>query len=102
MKNIALFLFLLVSVTCLAQKGSGFGIKGGLNYGSTGNLENDTQNTAEDPKAAIGFHAGVFGKLAISRLHFRPEVVYTQIRSKYKDTDLKIQKIDVPLLVGFD
>ena len=33
-------------------------------------------------------------------MFFKPEAVYTSTKSDYKDADFKMQKLDVPLLVG--
>ena len=102
MKNI----FLTVSFTVMmatsafAQNGSGFGLKGGVNYNANGNYFNSISNTSEDPTATVGYHIGLFGKLG-GKVYFRPELVYTSTKSDYDTAgDFSMQKLDAPLLVG--
>ncbi len=82
-----------------AQAGSGFGIKAGLNYNGNGDYFNSVENAFENPDRNAGFHIGVYGKLG-NRIYVRPELVYTSTTSGYEEGDLKIQKLDVPVLVG--
>ncbi len=90
---------IVIASVSYAQSGSGFGIKGGLNYGGNGDYFDAIQTNIEDPDKNIGFHIGVFGKLG-DQLYFRPELVYTKMKSDYNSGDFDMQKIDAPLLVG--
>jgi hypothetical protein len=83
----------------LAQTGSGFGIKGGINYAGNGDFFNSAENAVQSPDRNVGYHVGVFGKLG-NKLYVRPELVYTSTASEYNEGDLKINKLDVPVLVG--
>lgn len=106
MKNAVLLICLLAGITAFGQSGSGFGIKGGLNFSSTGDLNFDNvQNIGSDTKT--GFHIGAFGKFGGDGLFYlRPELVYTQVRSAYgfenQNSDFTMHKIDVPVLVGLN
>ncbi len=82
-----------------AQTGSGFGFKGGLNYGGNGDYFSSIEQNSQNPDKNIGYHIGVFGKLG-NRLYFRPELFYTKMKSDYDGGDFDMQKIDMPLLVG--
>lgn len=84
----------------LAQTGSGFGIKGGINYAGNGDFFNSAENALESPDKNVGYHVGIFGKLG-NKIYVRPELVYTSTTSGYSKGDLKINKMDVPVLVGF-
>ncbi|WP_111683713.1 outer membrane beta-barrel protein [Winogradskyella tangerina] len=104
MKNLkkAAFLavaFALIGLTANAQKGSSFGFKGGLNYSANGDYFESIGDNARNPDRNIGYHVGIFGKIG-DKLYFRPELVYTSTKSDYDNSDLSIQKIDAPLLVG--
>ncbi len=98
------------SVTMFAQKDSGFGIKGGLNYNQNGDLIASVGDAAADiiegSKGKVGYHVGVFGKIELAKLYIRPEVIYTRTTSSYDidgtSTDFDIAKIDVPVLVGIN
>lgn len=82
-----------------AQNGSGFGIKGGLNYNGNGDYFESIGANAKSPDRNIGYHLGVFGKLG-DKLYFKPELVYTSTQSSYDSDDFKMKKFDAPLLVG--
>jgi hypothetical protein len=102
MKKVIFILIVLISAISWSQKGSGFGLKAGLNYNSNGEFINDSENIAEDPSKKIGFHLGVYGKIDLGGLYIRPEAIYTKTSSEYNSGDLSISKLDVPLLLGID
>ncbi|RNC80157.1 MAG: PorT family protein [Winogradskyella sp.] len=95
----AFILTLAFSIGSYAQSGSGFGIKAGLNYGGNGDYFQSISNNFENPDQNIGFHFGVFGKLG-NKIYFRPELVYSKVKSDYDAGDFDMQKLDLPLLVG--
>lgn len=102
MKNsffITLLFLATLSSTAYAQTANGFGFKVGLNYNANGNYFQSVSNNAENPDRNIGFHFGLFGKFG-KQVYFKPEVVYTSTKSDYTDDSFKMQKVDVPLLVG--
>lgn len=109
-KTLLLAVFALVSITAFAQSGSGFGIKGGLNYNQNGNLSfKQVQATGEDIIAGsdgkIGYHIGFYGKFDFPKLYIRPEVIYTKTKSEYSSSSVNseydISKLDVPVLLGY-
>jgi len=102
MKNIFLTVVFtaIMATSAFAQSGSGFGLKGGINYNANGSYFNAINNTSEDPTATVGYHIGLFGKLG-NKLYFRSELVYTSTKSDYDTAgDFSMQKLDAPLLVG--
>ncbi len=98
-KTLFLTVLLLTGLTAMAQSGSGFGIKGGLNYAGNGNYFDSTRDAFENPNKNLGYHLGVYGKLG-GKIYFRPELVYTSIKSGYDDGDFKMKKLDAPILLG--
>ena len=101
MKNTVLIMaFALFSASALAQSDSGFGIKAGLNYNGNGDYFDSAQIAFENPERNAGFHIGVFGKLG-NRIYLRPELFYTSTTSNYDEGNLKLQRLDAPLLLGF-
>ncbi|MBT8288524.1 MAG: PorT family protein [Flavobacteriaceae bacterium] len=89
----------LISGSALAQIGTSYGLKGGLNYNANGNYFESIGANAQNPDRNIGYHLGLFGKFGNS-LYFRPELMYTKTKSDYDGDDFDMQKIDAPLLVG--
>lgn len=100
-KTVLLAAFALISITAFAQQGSGFGIKGGLNYGANGDYFQSAENAYKNPKGNVGYHLGVFGKLG-DKIYFRPELVYTKMKSDYDNNSFNMSKLDAPLLVGIN
>ena len=104
MKKLIVFALLLIGaqLTSNAQLFE-WGIKGGLNYNSNGDIVDDAGDIIADPEANAGFHAGVFFKTK-GRLYVRPELVYTQTNTNYNNgvakSKLTIKKIDAPILLG--
>ncbi|MFH6601854.1 porin family protein [Maribacter algicola] len=98
-RTLLLAVFAMVSMTAFAQTGSGFGIKGGLNYGANGNYFESAGDAARNPDRNIGYHFGVFGKLG-NRLYFRPELIYTKTKSDYDGEKFDMSKLDAPMLLG--
>lgn len=104
MKSICLFsvLALFTITRAFSQSGSGFGIKGGLNYNGNGDYLKSITNTVENPERNLGYHVGVFGKINLSKLYFRPELVYTSTKSNYTAGTYELKKLDAPLLLGLE
>ncbi|PKD17803.1 hypothetical protein APR41_18550 [Salegentibacter salinarum] len=98
---IAVFLF--SSIGLMAQEAD-FGIKGGFNYGATGDLKmenasNDLGNIIEG-KEKSGYHIGLFSRFEIVGIFLQPELMYTRLNTEYETFNYKIDKIDAPILLG--
>ena len=101
MKKILLITFLVFSTTLsFAQEKNSWGIKGGLNYNSNGNLLNEVSGIKEDPKSNTGFHFGFYKKIQVLGFFLRPEIVYTETTSDYNGQELNLSKIDLPFNLG--
>jgi len=101
MKKLISSAVLIIAITFMsyAQNGSGFGIKGGLNYNANGDYFESIGAAAKHPDGNIGYHFGVFGKLG-DKLYFKPEFMYTSTKSNYDGDTFKMKKLDAPMLVG--
>lgn len=98
-KTLLTAIFAMLGMVAFAQSGSGFGIKGGLNYNGNGKYFDSAEDAFQNPDRNVGYHLGVFGKFG-NAIYVRPELVYTSTKSGYDNGDLKINKLDVPVLVG--
>lgn len=96
---VAAILIIGSGISTIAQNGSGFGIKGGLNYNGNGDYFESIGANAQNPERNVGYHLGVFGKIG-NALYFKPELVYTSTKSSYDNDDFRMKKFDAPLLVG--
>jgi len=96
---LSVFFVLAIASSAFAQNGSGFGVKGGVNYNANGDYFNSISNTSDDPTEAIGYHIGIFGKLG-NKIYIKPELMYTKTSSEYDAGNFELQRIDAPILVG--
>ena len=92
------------SVTAFGQSAQ-FGLKGGLNFGSTGDITT-LDNQSFDGDNRVGFHLGLYSKFKFLGIFVQPELVYTRLNTEYSqdgaNTDYNFSKLDIPLLVGLD
>lgn len=106
MKKLILLSLVLVGWNMVAQEAT-FGIKGGLNYGATGEYENFSQLTGEassivNGQEKAGYHAGLFAQFEVLGIFLRPELLYTKLNTEYEDFDYAVSKLDAPVLLGIN
>jgi len=80
------------------------GIKGGLNFGATGDITTIT-NESFSAENRAGFHVGLLGQIKFSGIFIQPEVVFTQLSSEFTngiDSNFNVSQLDIPVLLGFD
>ncbi|TRO63882.1 outer membrane beta-barrel protein [Christiangramia sabulilitoris] len=109
MKKLLFFGFLILGAASMQAQKAEFGLKGGLNYGATGDYESAQEgaedfasNFEEGGKNKTGFHAGVFAQFEVLGIFLRPELLYTELNTEYSTFDYKVQKIDAPVLLGLN
>lgn len=102
-KNLFILAVFLFSIIVTSNAQINWGIKGGLNYNSNGNLISESENIIINPDSNTGYHFGVFA-ITSGKIFIRPELVFTHTKSIYEANDLKadfkMDKIDLPILVG--
>lgn len=92
-------LVFLATQGALAQQGSGFGFKGGLNYNTSGKYFQEAGDIFSQPGENMGYHVGVFYQLTSYDIALRPELIFTQSQFETDLGKVEYQKIDLPLLV---
>ncbi len=110
MKKAILTTLLFLSFAFTAQAQLDFGLKGGLNYdfsGDINDLSTNIQSSADDIKhgadTKMGYHMGVWFKVNFLNIFLKPEFVYTQIEKQYdiaSISSIKTKKIDIPVVLG--
>lgn len=103
LRFIALFSLLFLAFAVNAQRsgqGSNWGLRGGLNYNSNGELLSEASDLPKNAKSNAGFHLGVYKKIDFLGFFLRPELVYTETTSSYNGDDLSLSKIDLPFNLG--
>ncbi|TDQ18479.1 outer membrane protein with beta-barrel domain [Algoriphagus boseongensis] len=96
---LSLLFFGSFSFLTQAQQGSGFGIKGGLNYNTSGKYFKDAENIFTKPGENMGYHFGVFYQLTSFDLALRPELIFTNTEFETTLGKVNYQKFDLPILV---
>lgn len=107
-KTLLVAVLALIGSAAMAQSGSGFGIKAGLNYNKNGDLIGSVgdsgQDIVEGADGKTGYHVGFWGKLDFPKIYLRPELVYTKTKSSYdvdgNSQDYDVSKLDLPVLLG--
>ncbi|MBO0324284.1 PorT family protein [Muricauda sp. CAU 1633] len=107
-KTLLVAVLALMGSVAMAQSGSGFGIKAGLNYNKNGDLIGSVgdsgQDIVEGAEGKTGYHVGFWGKLDLPKIYLRPELVYTKTKSSYdvdgSSQDYDVSKLDLPVLLG--
>jgi len=105
MKKLFLTILLTASISAVNAQVFNFGIKGGLNYNSNGNLKTDLTNIRVSSDQETGYHIGILTEMKLPLwLYLRPELYYTHTKSSYSKenvkADLTMDKIDAPILLG--
>lgn len=105
MKKLMILILFVSSVSAFGQSAK-FGIKGGLNFGATGDITSIT-NENFDGDSKVGYHIGAFAKFKFAGLFLQPELVYTRLTTDYGksvnvDADYNFSKLDIPVLLGID
>ena len=105
MKKLFLTILLVASISAVNAQVFNFGIKGGLNYNSNGNLKTDLTNIRVSSDQETGYHIGILTEVKLPLwLYLRPELYYTHTKSSYSKenvkADLTMDKIDAPILLG--
>lgn len=93
-----LFVFGLTKVS-FAQQGTGFGLKGGLNYNTSGKYFKDAGQIFTRPGENMGYHLGIFFQLSSYDIALRPELIYTKSQFTTDLGSVDFQRVDMPVLV---
>lgn len=93
-----IFLWMLLSAVIFsvqAQKGIGFGIKGGVNFA-------DQTIDEIDVKTVADFHAGAYVNLNLSdNFGIMPEVLFSAHGTKWDEVKIDYDYLSVPVMVRF-
>lgn len=110
MKKVLFTLLLIGGLSISNAQVFNFGIKGGINYNSNGNLKTDITNIRVSSDQETGYHIGILTEMKLPLwLYLRPELYYTHTNSSYNHNslggsnikgELTMDKIDVPVLLG--
>ena len=95
--------FLLVFSTQLSFSQFEYGLKGGLNFGSSGDIVvvTDQLQKEGDLTSNTGYHLGVYSEVYFLVFYLRPEFQYTKLSSQFEDDLIDNERIELPLSLGY-
>jgi len=95
--------FLLVFCTQLSFSQFEYGLKGGLNFGSSGDIVvvTDQLEKEGDLTSNTGYHLGVYSEVYFLMFYLRPEFQYTKLSSQFEDDLIDNERIELPLSLGY-
>jgi len=108
MRTLFLVLAMFAAMTSVNAQFLNFGLKGGINYNSNGDLRatDFSDLTKIGSGEETGYHFGLLAEIKLPLfLYIRPELIYTHTESSYKaegdKSKLRMDKIEAPVLLGF-
>ena len=95
------FYFLFLSFFCVFSQ-INFGLKGGLNFDSMGDLDiNSASLESVSSKSKTGFHLGTFIDYNLLLISLSQELIYSENKTSFEENSLSISKIEIPVLIGY-
>lgn len=93
---ISIITIMVLAVGTATAQHTNIGVKGGLN---SFNIQSDNSSGSD---SKIGLHAGLLGHIHLNDQYaFQPELVYSMQGAKSSNTDIKLDYINVPLLLQY-
>jgi hypothetical protein len=100
MKKTVLFLYLMF-VIVIAHAQIPLGFKAGVNINTTV-IRNSFGSIDDGFDPGVSFHLGVFSKLKLSeKFSFIPELQFIQKQSRYSTGNMRLNYIELPLLISY-
>ena len=114
LKDLLLLLFISLAITVTQAQEYGFGVRGGINNYSIGNIITVGSNGTNGPIAGLvfepvkemGFQFGGYFFAQFGKFYVRPELNYVSSNNRYdfpnREAAWTTSKIDIPILLGYD
>ena len=101
MKSYPIFLLLLFSAQFSFSQIK-FGLKGGVNFDSSGDIVLIADKLEKQGRLAgkTAFHLGVYTEVDFFILYLRPELQYTKVRSQFENNLIDNSRIELPVSFG--
>ncbi|MDG2109385.1 MAG: hypothetical protein P8J71_05510 [Flavobacteriaceae bacterium] len=104
MKNYIAFFLILIAYVTVHGQGFEYGLKGGLNFNSSGDITNISAQipSLEEAKSEVnGFNFGFYGQLNLALIYVRPEIHFTKFETSFNELSVGKSRIEVPVSLGF-
>ena len=95
-------LFLLVFSIKLSFSQFEYGVKGGLNFDSSGDIlvVTDQFEKKRTLDGKSGYHLGVYAEVDFLILYLRPELQFTKVITQYENQIINTSRIELPVSIG--
>tara|TARA_B100001250_G_scaffold411175_1_gene439228 strand:- start:1013 stop:1603 length:591 start_codon:yes stop_codon:yes gene_type:complete len=95
--------FLLIFTSQLSISQLKYGLKGGVNFDSSGDiiLVVDELQKEGPLEGKMGYHFGVYAEVDFLTFYLRPELQYTKVSSKFEKNIIDTSRIELPVSIGF-
>lgn len=104
MKRLISILLIFTAFTTLQAQGFEYGLKAGLNFNSSADLDNislDLPSIDEAKNAVNGFNIGVYGQIKLAMLYVRPEIHFSKFETSFDELTIGKSRLEAPVSVGF-
>ena len=97
-------LFLLFFTNQLSFSQFEYGLKGGLNFDSAGDIVvvSDQLQKQGSLGAKNGYHLGVYAKVNILAFYLRPELQFTKVISQFENQSIDTSRLELPVSFGIN
>ena len=88
----------------LQAQGFEYGLKAGLNFNSSAELDNislDLPSVDEAKNAVNGFNIGFYGQLQLAMIYVRPEIHFSKFETSFDELTIGKSRLEAPVSVGF-
>lgn len=94
--------FLLVFSTQLSFSQFEYGLKGGLNFDSSGDIVVVADQLQKEGTldGKTGYHLGVYAEVDFLIFYLRPELQYTKVSSQFENQSINTSRIELPVSFG--
>ena len=94
--------YFLIFFTQLSFSQFEYGIKGGLNFDSSGDIVVVADQLQKEGflDGKIGYHVGIYAEVDFLVFYLRPELQYTRVSSHYENQFIDTSRIDLPISFG--
>ena len=94
--------FLLVFSTQLSFSQFEYGLKGGLNFDSSGDIVIVADQLQKEGTldGKTGYHLGVYAEVDFLIFYLRPELQYTKVSSQFENQSINTSRIEQPVSFG--
>ena len=104
MKRLFSILLILTTFTMIQAQGLEYGLKAGLNFNSSAELDNislDLPSVDEAKNAVNGFNIGAYGQLQLAMIYVRPEIHFSKFETSFNELTIGKSRLEAPVSVGF-